>query len=151
MVPVEGEAGRVVDDATADEVVAAVGSVVEGAPPAFATGCAVAVDSVGVSDAACPGAAGVVSAGPASGMAAIVGDGGGGGAAVVGTGVVGVDAGPVGVPQSERFSGLGGSPAIGAGGSNPGGGVSTATRSSEKDQPSTVPGGGVRVPGPMLL
>lgn len=106
-------------------------------------GVATAFTAVAVGVSATGGGTSVGVGGVAGWAMAIVGAGDG--AAVV----VGVGADDV--AQSERFSGLGVSPGTGAGGSNPGGGMSTAFCVSENDQPSIEPGGGVRLPAPVVL
>jgi hypothetical protein len=155
-----GSVGDVVDDRAVVEVApadvlagaGATDGVVDELPPPVGVSAAVDVAGVSASDPA-PAAAGEL---VGSGAAIVVATGGPGEADTVGaTGcdVVGVVVGDGfdGVPQSARFSGFGGSPGMGAGGSYPGGGVSTAMRSSANDHPSTEPGGGARLPAPTVL
>jgi hypothetical protein len=92
-------------------------SVVELGPPAAFTAAAVGVSATGVGTSVGDG-------GVAGWAMAIVGVGAGAVGAAGAAVVVGVAADDV--AQSERFSGLGVSPGTGAGGSYPGGGMSTA-------------------------
>jgi hypothetical protein len=100
---------------------------------------------------------GVVVAATTCAAGAVVGGGVCGGTPTVVAVVDGVDGvvvagtgGEVAAPQSDPFNGLGGSPSMGGGGAYPGGGVSLAVLLSANDHPSTVPGGGLRLPAPRL-
>jgi hypothetical protein len=131
-----------VDDRVLVDVVTLDGaaSVVELGAPAASTTVAVGVSAIGSSTA--------VGVGGVSGWAvAIVAAGAG----AVGAVVVALGAEADDVAQSERFNGLGVSPGSGAGGSYPGGGTSTPFWVSANDQPSIEPGGGVRLPAPVVL
>jgi len=75
----------------------------------------------------------------------------GGGCTTAAAVVVTGDGDPGGVPQSAALSGAGAAPSIGGGGWMPGGGMSAPVLPSTNDQPSTVPGGGTRAPGPRVL
>ena len=65
--------------------------------------------------------------------------------------VVVVAGGSIGAEQSPGFRGAGSTPGSRGGGSNRGGGICAVDLSRANDQPSIVPGGGVRPAAPRLL
>ena len=94
-------------------------------------------DAAAVEDGAAVGGGAVVG-GAVVGGAAV-------GAAVVGGSVVGVDG------QSLPLSSAGGDRAARGEARNGAGGIASAVRLSANDQPSNVPGGGLRLPAPSVL